>query len=88
MELTSALTTILAEPLTFDQDGRPRSAVRLGLDLAVSPSDIPAVRGEALRQIYAVLPDTDIAKFLVEKVRFFPFSPSSTKLSRKMLTRT
>jgi len=28
MELTDALTSILAEPLTFDQDGRPRKLVR------------------------------------------------------------
>ncbi|GAA5892345.1 hypothetical protein JCM6882_003644 [Rhodosporidiobolus microsporus] len=67
MELTSALTSILAEPLSFDQDGRPRSAVRLGLDLAVSTHDLPAVRRDALAQIFAVLPDEEIAKFLIQK---------------------
>ncbi|GAA6038341.1 hypothetical protein JCM8097_003955 [Rhodosporidiobolus ruineniae] len=67
MELTSALTSILAEPLSFDQDGRPRSAARLGLDLAVAPADLPAVRNEALSQIYAVLPDTEIALYLIRK---------------------
>ncbi|GAA5853704.1 hypothetical protein JCM8547_007418 [Rhodosporidiobolus lusitaniae] len=67
MELTSALTTILAEPLTFDQDGRPRSAVRLGLDLAVSTSDLPEVRHEALAQIYRVLPDEEISRYLLKK---------------------
>ncbi|BGP57520.1 hypothetical protein JCM8202v2_005164 [Rhodotorula sphaerocarpa] len=67
MELTRCLTSILAEPLSFDQDGRPRSAVRLGLDLAVSTGDLPAVRDEALAQIVAVLPDAEIASFLIEK---------------------
>ncbi|GAA5837244.1 hypothetical protein JCM11251_004944 [Rhodosporidiobolus azoricus] len=67
MELTTALTSILAEPLSFDQDGRPRSAVRLGLDLAVSTHDLPAVRRDAMAQIFAVLPDEEIAKFLIGK---------------------
>lgn len=67
MELTRCMTSILAEPLSFDQDGRPRSAVRLGLDLAVSTADLPAVRDEALNQVIAVLPDADIASFLIEK---------------------
>ncbi|GEM12376.1 zn(2)-C6 fungal-type transcription factor [Rhodotorula toruloides] len=67
MELTSCLTSILAEPLSFDQDGRPRSAVRLGLDLAVPTSELPAVRHDALAQIFAVLPDETIARFLLEK---------------------
>ncbi|GAA6053624.1 hypothetical protein JCM3770_001564 [Rhodotorula araucariae] len=67
MELTSCLTSILAEPLSFDQDGRPRSAVRLGLDLAVSTADLPAVRHDALAQIFAVLPDPDIAQYLIRK---------------------
>ncbi|GAA5972560.1 hypothetical protein JCM11641_001900 [Rhodosporidiobolus odoratus] len=67
MELTSALTSILAEPLSYDQDGRPRSAVRLGLDLAVSTGDLPSVRNEALAQIFAVLPDAEIATFLIRK---------------------
>ncbi|GAA5988863.1 hypothetical protein JCM10908_006203 [Rhodotorula pacifica] len=67
MELTRCMTSILAEPLSFDQDGRPRSAVRLGLDLAVSTADLPAVRDEALGQVIAVLPDADIASFLIEK---------------------
>ncbi|GAA5916265.1 hypothetical protein JCM8208_001719 [Rhodotorula glutinis] len=67
MELTSALTSILAEPLSFDQDGRPRSAVRLGLDLAVSTVDLPAVRHDALAQIFAVLPDPEIAQYLIAK---------------------
>ncbi|GAA5864390.1 hypothetical protein JCM3774_002775 [Rhodotorula dairenensis] len=67
MELTRCMTSILAEPLSFDQDGRPRSAVRLGLDLAVSTADLPAVRDEALNQVIAVLPDADIAMFLIEK---------------------
>ncbi|GAA5885271.1 hypothetical protein JCM16303_005980 [Sporobolomyces ruberrimus] len=67
MELTEALTTILAEPLTFDQDGRPRSAVRLGLDLAVSTADLPGVRHDALAQILAVLPGVEISQFLIAK---------------------
>lgn len=67
MELTRCMTSILAEPLSFDQDGRPRSAVRLGLDLAVSTVDLPAVRDEALAQVVAVLPDAEIASFLIEK---------------------
>lgn len=67
MELTRCMTSILAEPLSFDQDGRPRSAVRLGLDLAVSTADLPAVRDEALSQVIAVLPNADIASFLIEK---------------------
>lgn len=67
MELTTCLTSILAEPLSFDQDGRPRSAVRLGLDLAVPTSELPAVRHDALAQIFAVLPDETIARFLIEK---------------------
>ncbi|GAA5938050.1 hypothetical protein JCM3775_005323 [Rhodotorula graminis] len=67
MELTGALTSILAEPLSFDQDGRPRSAVRLGLDLAVSTVDLPAVRHDALAQIFAVLPDPEIAQYLIAK---------------------
>ncbi|GAA6020296.1 hypothetical protein JCM11491_005321 [Sporobolomyces phaffii] len=67
MELTEALTSILAEPLTFDQDGRPRSAVRLGLDLAVSTLDLPAVRRDALAQILAVLPGPEISHFLIAK---------------------
>lgn len=67
MELTRCMTSILAEPLSFDQDGRPRSAARLGLDLAVSTADLPAVRDEALNQVIAVLPDADIALFLIEK---------------------
>lgn len=67
MELTSCLTSILAEPLSFDQDGRPRSAVRLGLDLAVPTSELPAVRHDALAQIFAVLPDEGIARFLIKK---------------------
>lgn len=67
MELTRCMTSILAEPLSFDQDGRPRSAVRLGLDLAVSTADLPAVRDDALNQVIAVLPDADIASFLIEK---------------------
>ncbi|BGP50795.1 hypothetical protein JCM10450v2_006721 [Rhodotorula kratochvilovae] len=67
MELTSCATSILAEPLSFDQDGRPRSAVRLGLDLAVSTADLPAVRHDALAQIFAVLPDPEIAQYLIRK---------------------
>ncbi|CEQ42906.1 SPOSA6832_04777 [Sporobolomyces salmonicolor] len=67
MELTGALTSILAEPLTFDQDGRPRSAVRLGLDLAVQTADLPGVRHEALAQILAVLPGPEISQFLIKK---------------------
>ncbi|TNY19628.1 hypothetical protein DMC30DRAFT_447750 [Rhodotorula diobovata] len=67
MEHTSCLTSILAEPLSFDQDGRPRSAVRLGLDLAVSTVDLPAVRHDALAQIFAVLPDPEIASYLLTK---------------------
>ncbi|GAA5995967.1 uncharacterized protein JCM10292_004861 [Rhodotorula paludigena] len=67
MELTSCWTSILAEPLSFDQDGRPRSAVRLGLDLAVSTTDLPAVRHDALAQILAVLPDPEIAQYLIRK---------------------
>ncbi|GAA5916616.1 uncharacterized protein JCM6883_007137 [Sporobolomyces salmoneus] len=67
MELTDALTSILAEPLTFDQDGRPRSAVRLGLDLAVSTADLPSVRHDALAQILAVLPGVEISQFLIAK---------------------
>ncbi|GAA5932537.1 uncharacterized protein JCM15063_001253 [Sporobolomyces koalae] len=66
-ELTDARTSILAEPLTFDQDGRPRSAVRLGLDLAVSTVDLPAFRREALGQILAVLPGIEISQFLIAK---------------------
>ncbi|GAA6016750.1 hypothetical protein JCM10207_003240 [Rhodosporidiobolus poonsookiae] len=67
MELNATLTSILAEPLSFDQDGRPRSAVRLGLDLAVSTGDLPAVRHDALAQIYAVLPDPEISQYLIKK---------------------
>ncbi|GAA5995049.1 hypothetical protein JCM5350_004225 [Sporobolomyces pararoseus] len=67
MELTDALTSILAEPLTFDQDGRPRSAVRLGLDLAVSTVDLPGVRHDAIAQILAVLPGPEISQFLIAK---------------------
>lgn len=68
LELTNALTSIIAEPLSFDQDGRPRSAVRLGLDLAISTVDLPAVRSGAMAQIYAVLPGKEIAEFLLGKV--------------------
>ncbi|GAA5947736.1 hypothetical protein JCM10213_002095 [Rhodosporidiobolus nylandii] len=67
MELLPTLTSILAEPLSYDQDGRPRSAVRLGLDLAVSTADLPAVRHDALSQILAVLPDEAISGFLIGK---------------------
>lgn len=66
-ELTRALTSILAEPLSFDQDGRPRSAVRLGLDLAISSSDLPRIRSGSMAQIFAVLPGKEIADFLLAK---------------------
>jgi hypothetical protein len=68
MELTSALTSILAEPLSYDQDGRPRSAVRLGLDLAISTADLLSARSGAMAQIFAVLPGKDISDFLIAKV--------------------
>ncbi|SGZ02009.1 BQ5605_C033g11180 [Microbotryum silenes-dioicae] len=67
IELTSALTSILAEPLSYDQDGRPRSAVRLGLDLAVPTKQLPDARSEAMAQIFAVLPGKEIARFLIDK---------------------
>ncbi|SCV73560.1 BQ2448_7486 [Microbotryum intermedium] len=67
IELTSALTSIIAEPLSYDQDGRPRSAVRLGLDLAVPTKQLPDARSEAMAQIFAVLPGKEIARFLIDK---------------------
>ncbi|KAI5474464.1 Zn(2)-C6 fungal-type transcription factor [Pseudohyphozyma bogoriensis] len=66
-ELTSALTSILAPPLDFDQDGRPRSAVRLGLDLAISANDLPLARSASMAQIFAVLPGKEISDFLIQK---------------------
>lgn len=71
LELTSALTSILAEPLSYDQDGRPRSAVRLGMDLAISTVDLPLSRSGAMAQIFAVLPGRDISDFLIAKVCLF-----------------
>lgn len=71
-ELTAALTSMIAEPLSFDQDGRPRSAVRLGLDLAISTHDLPTVRSGSMAQIFAVLPGKEIADFLLRKVRRLP----------------
>ncbi|ORY84680.1 hypothetical protein BCR35DRAFT_302998, partial [Leucosporidium creatinivorum] len=67
MEHTGALTSILAEPLSYDQDGRPRSAVRLGLDLAISTQDLPNARSGAMAQIFAVLPGKEITDFLINK---------------------
>lgn len=67
IELTRALTSIIAEPLSYDQDGRPRSAVRLGLDLAVPTKQLPDARSEAMAQIFAVLPGKEIARFLIDK---------------------
>jgi hypothetical protein len=67
MELNDALTSILAEPLSYDQDGRPRSAVRLGLDLAISTQDLPNARSGSMAQIFAVLPGKDITDFLISK---------------------
>ncbi|KAM0750228.1 hypothetical protein T439DRAFT_326177 [Meredithblackwellia eburnea MCA 4105] len=66
-EYTRALTSIIAEPLSYDQDGRPRSAVRLGMDLAVSTQDLPGVRSGSMAQIFAVLPGKEIADFLLHK---------------------
>lgn len=43
------------------------SAVRLGLDLAVSTTDLPSVRHDALSQILAVLPGVEISQFLIAK---------------------
>ncbi|KAK4704674.1 hypothetical protein P7C70_g1528, partial [Phenoliferia sp. Uapishka_3] len=65
--MTLAGTSIIAEPLSFDQDGRPRSAVRLGMDLAISTSDLPAMRSGSMAQIFAVLPGREIAEFLLQK---------------------
>ncbi|KAL8287023.1 hypothetical protein RQP46_004029 [Phenoliferia psychrophenolica] len=50
-----------------DEDGRPRSAVRLGLDLAVSTMDLPGVRSLSMKQIFAVLPGKEISEFLMRK---------------------
>lgn len=85
MELTGALTSILAEPLSFDQDGRPRSAVRLGLDLAVSTEDLPRVRSAAMAQVLAVLPiGKDITRYLIQK--YFAEVSSSAILFSLSLT--
>lgn len=67
LELNEAFTSILAEPLSYDQDGRPRSAVRLGLDLAISTEDLPTARSGSMAQIFAVLPGKDITDFLINK---------------------
>lgn len=66
-DLTEAGTSIIAEPLSYDQDGRPRSAVRLGLDLAIASNDLPSARSASMSQIFAVLPGRDIACFLIDK---------------------
>lgn len=68
LELNSALTSILAEPLSFDQDGRPRSSVRLGLDLAIQSSELLGARSTSMAQIFAVLPGKEISNFLLQKV--------------------
>lgn len=66
-ERTKYGTSIAAEALSFDQDGRPRSAVRLGLDLAVGTADLPAVRSGAMAQVFAVLPGREISQALLDK---------------------
>lgn len=66
-DMTDVGTSIIAEPLSYDQDGRPRSAVRLGLDLAIPSSDLPNARSASMSQIFAVLPGRDIACFLIDK---------------------
>lgn len=73
-ELTSARTSILVDGLLPDQDGRPRSAVRLGLDLSVPTGQLLACRSAAMAQIFAVLPGKHISDFLLQKVRLV--SPS------------
>ena len=66
-ERTRYGTSVAAEPLSFDQDGRPRSAVRLGLDLAVGTRELPSVRRAAMGQVFAVLPGPNISSALVNK---------------------
>lgn len=66
--LTSALTSIIADPLKPDQDGRPRSSVRLGLDLGISTADLLVARSGSMRKIFAVLPGAEIANYLILKV--------------------
>lgn len=66
-EPTSLGTSIIAEPLSFDQDGRPRSGVRLGMDLGVGTDELNDRRKEAMDRIFKVLPGEEVASFLIEK---------------------
>lgn len=78
LELTSALTSIIADRLMPDQDGRPRSAVRLGLDLGISTADILGARSGSMRKIFAVLPGVEIANYLILKVSEWAMSLRNT----------
>lgn len=80
-ELTSAGTSILVDGLLPDQDGRPRSAVRLGLDLSVPTGELLVCRSAAMAQIFAVLPGKHISDFLLQKVRSLPSTLPNSSLT-------
>lgn len=65
IEMTTAMTCIVAPPFTFDN--APLCAVQLGLDIGLTDAELPGARLRAIENVCKVLPSKETSFYLVSQ---------------------